>query len=78
MYIAGTNIPGYMSDNTPDEYETFDEAKRAIIWWLKHEEECVETEEEAEELCHFAEQVNLQSDEFSAVCLGKVYWVTSA
>lgn len=76
MYVAGTNTPGYMPDNDPAEFETFDEAKRWVIGWLKHEEDCVDTEEEAETLCAFAEDVNLQSDEFSGVCLGRVYWVT--
>lgn len=75
MYVAGTNMAGYMPDNEPVECETFDEAKRYIIEVLKHEEECQETEEESEALCHFAEEVNLQSGEFSACCLGKFYWV---
>ena len=77
-WIAGTNIPGYMPDSEPQECETQDEAKRGVIGWLKAEEDCVETEEEAETLAAFAEDVNLQSGEFSAQCLGCVYWVTLA
>ena len=77
MFIAGTNMPGYMPDNLPEEFETQDEAKRYIIGCLKYEEQCVETEEEAEQLSAFAEEVNLQSGEFSAQCLNMVYWVTT-
>ena len=76
-WIAGMNNPGHMPDSDPAEFDTQDEAKRYIISCLKHEEECVETEDEAETLCAFAEDVNLQSGEFSAQCLGWVYWVTS-
>lgn len=78
MFIAGTNMPGYMPDSLPAEFETQDEAKRYIIECLKFEEECVETEAEAETLSGFAEDVNLQSGEFSAQCLNMVYWVTTA
>lgn len=77
-YVSGTNMPGYMPDAEPSEHDTFDEAKRAIIWCLKHEEECQDTEEESETIVAFAEEVNLQGDEFSAQCLGMVYWVTKA
>lgn len=77
IWIAGTNMPGYMPDSEPCEFETQDAAKRWIISCLKHDEDCVETEGEAETLAAFAEDVNLQSGEFSANCLGRVYWVTS-
>lgn len=77
-YVIGTNMPGYMPDNEPQECATFDEAKRVLIWWIKHEEDCVDTEEEAEELSSFAEEVNLQSGPMSAQCLGKVYWIQEA
>lgn len=76
-FIAGCNTPGYLPDSEPAEFETQDEAKRYIISCLKFEEECVDTEEEAETLAAFAEEVNLQSGEFSAQCLGRVYWVTT-
>lgn len=75
MYIAGTNIPGFMPDNKPFECETFDEAKRYIISVIKAEEDDAGTEDEATMLCHYAEEVNLQSGEFSGLCLGKCYWV---
>lgn len=75
MYVAGTNMPGFMPDNEPAEFATFDEAKRYIIGIIKNDEEQVDTEDAAEELCHFAEDVNLQSGEFSARCQRTVYWV---
>lgn len=75
-YIAGTNQPGHMPDNTPDVFDDFDSAKRSIIGELKQREDDAETEDEAEQLCAFAEDVNLQSGEFSATCCGWVYWVT--
>lgn len=74
-YFAGCNISGFMPDTEPQEYEDFDHAKRAIIQWIKWEEDCVETEEEAEELCALAEAVNLESGEFNYPCLGKRYWI---
>lgn len=75
-YIAGTNQPGYMPDNIPDSFDDFDSAKRSIISEIKQREDDAETEDEAEQLCAFAEDVNLQSGEFSAKCCGWVYWVT--
>lgn len=76
MWIAGTNMPGYMPDNVPEEFETFDEAKRYIISLIKQAEEEAETEGEAETLAAFAEDVNLENSEFSGMCLNWVYWVT--
>lgn len=79
MFIAGCNMPGYMPDSEPVEFETFDDAKRYIIGMVKNEEEGFywnDDEQGCEELSAFAEDVNLQSGEFSAQCLGRVYWVT--
>lgn len=39
VWIAGYNMPGYMPDNEPAEFETFDEAKRYIIGMMKEFEE---------------------------------------
>ena len=77
-FIAGMNTPGYIPDNEPVEFEILDDAKHYIISCIKWEEDWRDIESEAEELCHFAEQVNLQSGKFSAVCLGTCYWVTGA
>jgi hypothetical protein len=75
-WVAGYNMPGYMPDSDPAEFETADEAKRYIIGTIKLEEDTACEEKEAEELAAFAEDVNLQSGEFSAQCGNCVYWVT--
>ena len=74
-FTAGTNMPGHMPDTEPTEFDNLESAKRWLIECIKIEEECAGTEDEAEELAAFAEDVNLQNNEFSAQCLGKVYWV---
>lgn len=75
-WVAGYNMPGYMPDNEPAVFEDFGSAKRYIIDELKRDEEQADTEEEAETICGFAEDVNLESGEFSAQCGNYVYWVT--
>lgn len=77
VYIAGCNMAGYMPDGELCEFETQDEAKRYIISLIKMSEELAETETDAETLSAFAEDVNLQSGEFSAICLGWCYFVTT-
>ena len=73
-YIAGTNMPGYMPDSEPFAHDSFDDAKRDIIDRILRDAEEAETEEQAEELTAFAEDVNLQSDEFSGICCNRCYW----
>ena len=69
-------VSGFMPDSTPDTHETFDGAKRDIIYWIKRAEESAETEEMAESLCAFAESVNLESAPFSLQGPdGLRYWV---
>lgn len=75
-FSAGWNMPGYMPDVEPEEFDSFDDAKRHIIGEIKRAEEQAETEGSAENLCAFAEDINLQSGDFSATCEGWVYWVT--
>jgi hypothetical protein len=75
-WVAGCNMPGYMPDSDPAEFESAEEAKNYIISMVKFEEDSAETEEQAEELAAFAEDVNLQSGEFSAQHGNWVYWVT--
>lgn len=77
MWVAGSNTPGYLPDSPPATFDTFDEAKRWLIACLKIEEDGAGSEEEAETLCGFAEDVNLWSEgENEAVCLGVAYWIT--
>lgn len=79
-YIAGFNQPGYLPESEPEEFESFDEAKRYIIDIIKTAEDDAATndeEEMAEDLAALAEDVNLENDVFSV--LGPddyAYWVT--
>jgi hypothetical protein len=76
-FVAGWNMPGYMPDNAPEEFATFDEAKRYIIDAIKRAEDDTEDEAEAEELAAFAEDVNLQSSPFGATCGNYHYFVSA-
>ncbi len=75
-FVAGWNMPGYMPDCEPVEFDDADDARQYIIDAIKLAEDQAETEEQAEELAAFAEEVNLQRGEFSAQCQGFVYFVT--
>ena len=75
-WVAGWNMPGYMPDTEPAEFDNAEDAKQYIIDSVKRAEDETEDETEAETLCGFAEDVNLETaDEFSAQCLQYVYWV---
>lgn len=74
-YVAGTNIPGYMPDSEPAEFETFEEARSYIIDMILMDSECAETDEQAEELEAFAKEVEERTSEFAGICLDRVYWV---
>lgn len=75
-FVSGFNVSGFMPGNTPDAHETFDDAKRDIIWWIKQGADRAETEEMAEKLCAFAESVNLESAPFNLRGPdGLHYWV---
>lgn len=75
-FVAGWNMPGYMPDCEPAAFATFDEAKRYIIAQLKIAEEEAESEEEAETLATFAEDVNLESGPFGGTCNRVHYFVS--
>lgn len=78
-FVAGYNMAGYMPDSEPAEFDTFDEAKRYIIWTIKNTfEEMAEDEETAETFCALAEEINLQSGEFSVTCNGYAFWVSKS
>ena len=74
-WVAGWNMAGYLPDSEPAEFANAADAKQYIIYAVKRAEDETEDETEAEKLCGFAEDVNLQGDEFSAQCLQYVYWV---
>jgi hypothetical protein len=75
-FVAGFNMPGYMPDSEPGEFESFEDAKQFIIDLVKAEEDSEEDESKAEALCHAAEEINLESSEFSVRVGNYVYWVT--
>lgn len=78
-YVAGFNTPGYLPVSELSEFDDVEDAKNYIIHEIKHTEEYSDSEELAESLAAFAEDVNLCSGEFSAAGPeGLVYWVTSA
>lgn len=76
IFIAGYNMAGYMPETEPSEFDSFDDAKRSIIHTIKRFEDEAETETSAENFCELAEDVNLESDEFSVRCEHWVFWVT--
>lgn len=76
LFIAGWNPCGYMPDNKPTKYDSFNEAKRSLIWDIKNLlEEDAQTEEETEDFCLLAEDVNLESGPFSLICWGYCFWI---
>lgn len=75
-YVAGSNMPGYMPDETPYEHETFDAAKRDIIGQMLNDADAAETEAEAEALTLEAEDVNLMSSPFAVQVGNRVYFVS--
>ena len=69
-------VSGFLPVAAPDTHETFDDAKRDIIYWIKRAEESAETEGTAESLAAFAESVNLESVPFRLWGPdGLQYWV---
>lgn len=76
-FVAGFNMPGYMPDCEPCEFDNAEDAKRSIIESIKHAGDSADSESLADNLAAFAEEVNLESGEFSVQGPdGFVYWVT--
>lgn len=85
-YHVGHNVPGYlpMDDEPPFPYESFADAKAALIEDIKFAEGCEDDEDAAENFCAAAEVVNLWSGPDSIVIddrpgsphsLGVAYWI---
>ena len=76
-YASGFNASGFNASGFhPDTHETFDAAKRDILYWIKRAEESAETEGMAEKLCAFAESINMESGPFDRQGPdGLRYWV---
>lgn len=75
-YVAGWNMPGYMPDNEPAEFDNKEDAKEYIIETLKRFEDEAQEGGEAETYCHGAEDINLAGDTFSQQIGNYVFWVT--
>jgi len=75
-YVAGTNMPGYLPDSEPVEFETFAEAKAYIVAEILRNAEYAETDEQAAKLEAFAKEVEEQTSEFAGICLDRAYWVS--
>ena len=64
-YTALWNMPGCLPEMEPATFESFDEAKRFLIDEMKTQEDIYgcegDSENDAEEFCHTAEDVNLWS-----------------
>lgn len=83
-YTVGQNIPGYLPDSEPMEYETFDEAKRALIKDMLFHADYA-PDDTADELAGVAEDVNLWSESDrsmrnhghqSITAAGYVWWIS--
>lgn len=76
-FVAGFNLPGYMPDCEPCEFDDFDDAKQSIIESIKHAGDSADSELLADNLAAFAENVAIEDGEFSVQGPdGVVYWVT--
>jgi hypothetical protein len=72
-----TFIAGFVNTIThEEEHSDFDSAKRAIIRFLKMLEHASENEDDAEEYCAVAEEINLESEPFWRIVLGHAVWVS--
>lgn len=83
MYVAGWNMPGYLPEMEPAEFDDFDSAKRFLIDEMKRTEEQFgesDDEDAAEEVCHDAEAVNLWSTPDSITSYGAnlAWWISEA
>lgn len=75
-FVAGWNMPWLMPDDEPASFDDAEDAKRYIINEMKYAEDYAEDEDTATALCHAAEVVNLESEEFGVTVAGYHYWVT--
>ena len=65
MYITTCNTPGFMPDDEPQQWDTFDAAKRGLIAQILHDADDYGTcgeDDLADELAGVAEDVNLWSE----------------
>ena len=80
MYSAGWNVPGFLPDSEPAEFNEFADAKQYIIdEILRFADQRGESgdEDSAEELTHLAEDINLCSSDFEELGGGYCWFVQS-
>lgn len=78
-YCAGWNMPGYMPDSEPAEFDSAQEAREYIAETLERllDDESIISEEEAPNLQALIETIRSESGELQTGNLyGNVYWVT--
>ena len=84
QWVSGTNTPGYLPDTEADAWDTFEEAKCALIGELLYDADFPGLSEDiAEELTNAAEAVNLWTDADRItshfVTIGdRAYWIQTA
>lgn len=76
-YTIGWNMPGYLPEMEPYTVDTADEAKRAMIDELRRTADCADIEDEATELTHVAEDLNLcdVSQGWDTTVYDTAYWI---
>ena len=77
MFIAGSNMAGYMPDSEPQEYDDFDAAKQSVIDELLDDADAACSYVQAADLTYAAEDANLESSEFGYTLYSRHYFVTS-
>ena len=75
-FVAGSNMPGYLSVADPEFFEFFDDAKRYLLNLMEqHADDCFESAI-ADEFDAIAQDCNLESGPFTTPCIDDVvYWV---
>jgi len=77
-YIAGWNMPGYLTESEPAEFDSLEDARAYLINELQFvEDQAAEhcDEDRAETASHAMQDVNLMGAGDSVECLGLVYWI---
>ena len=83
LYVVGWNMPGYLPESEPYAYQTWDEAKQALIDELERQADMTEPDDEegqrlADESAGEAEDLNLSNGpEWSTVIGNMAFWINA-
>ncbi len=82
VFVAGCNMPGYLPDDEPAQFDTFEEAKAYILelmqWHLDSEEGNIYADEAAlETLAECLDWAHVQTGDFGITASNTHYWVSS-